>query len=321
MTFALLAGAALWASASTPFVQNLQKAQTRAEADERIEYYGRAIKTWEPADSMPLLGQAHFGRGEGLVERWRFEEALADLDKAVELDPGNARAYLLRGRARARLGRSSEALADLIEHAGRNPTDVEGLVELSAAQLKVGRGDAALKTCRMAQQADAEDFRGFLCEGRALMARKDWAAADRALSTADRVAKSRSGDALAERGVCRVALGRHEDALKDYTGAVEAFDADVEGQPRSTPEPAKAELRDRSARVLFGRGRVNEFLSHPDQALGDYLRACELGHKQACARAAALSPSVEVKPEPERKPKKRRAPAPESDPGDRIYGG
>lgn len=320
--------------ASSKFVQNLHKAQSRKEPAERLEYYTRAIDSWEEAEGRSLLAQVHYGRGVALVDLWRFSEADPDLTKAIDLDPINNKAWLLRGKARLQEGRVNDAVADLVEYAGRSPSDIEGLFLLGEAQLKAGRGDAALKACKLAEQQDPSDLRGWLCEGRALMSRKDWPGAERALDAADDRAAHVSTETLLDRAVCRVAQGRHELALKDYSLAVPLMEKKLLSMPHdSAPPPAVARQRQDTSRAFYGRGRVEEFLVQNEAALADYTSACELGHDAACERAAAMAPQAEtrakkprpalVDPQPEKpKPSKRpKIKNPEGDPGERIYGG
>jgi tetratricopeptide (TPR) repeat protein len=305
--------------AASKLVENLHKAQSRTDAPERFEYYDRAVKAWEPSDGSALLGQARYGRGQALVDLWRFDQAEPDLAAALETDPANARAYLARGKSRLRLGRYKDAVQDLSEYAGRNPSDVEGLALLAQAQLKSGRAEAALATCRAAQQASPEDARGWLCEGRVWMERREWLRADAALTASDEKAAHRLSDALLDRAVCRVALTRREAALGDYTAAI-ALDEPrlVDHRRRGSPQPEQDERRQIHARSFYGRGRVLEILARPGEALPDYERACGLGHDQACDRAASLGAAPKEPPPPA---KRRKAPAPSGDPGTRIYGG
>ena len=339
MTWVVAAGFAATATpswAANRFIENLHKAQARREPGERLEYYDRAVKTWEPADGMPLLGQAHFGRGQARVETWQFSAAEPDLTKALDLDPANAKCYLLRGQVRIKLAKYNEAAQDLAEYIGRNPSDVDGLLSLSQAQLKAGRKDAALSACRLAQQTAPAEARAWLCEARVWMARKVWASAASALDAADEKARHRLPEALTERAVCRVAQGRHEQALSDYSAALALYDERLQDLPRrAAAQPEIAEQRQTSARTYYGRGRVLEFMVRPADAVLDYQQACRLGHAPACERAEALAPkAVEARPHPKsppavpslkpeqapRSPKRRKTPAPASDPGPRIYG-
>jgi tetratricopeptide (TPR) repeat protein len=60
----------------------------------------------------PGHAAAHFGRGVTLADLGRSEDALAALDQAITLDPGNAAAHVNRGIALAALGNLDQALAD-----------------------------------------------------------------------------------------------------------------------------------------------------------------------------------------------------------------
>jgi tetratricopeptide (TPR) repeat protein len=54
----------------------------------------------------------HFNSGVQLSKEGQWEEAVAEFDKAIELDPSYALAYYNRGRAHAELGNASQAIAD-----------------------------------------------------------------------------------------------------------------------------------------------------------------------------------------------------------------
>ena len=332
-TFSLQPG---WAASK--FVQNLHKAESRKEPNERVEYYTRAIDAWEPAEGNSLMGACRFGRGEALVELWKFAEAEPDVALTGPIsrgDVGTVARHLAALAGTPELGRNNEAALDLLEFAGRNPADVDGLVTLADAQLKAGRGDAAMKACKLAEQAEPSDFRGWLCEGRALAARRDWPGAERAFAAADDRAEHRAAAPLLERAVTLVAQGRHELALTDYSAAIPLLDALLETLPHDrAPAPAVAEHRQNTARAYYSRGRVREFLVQPELALADFETACRLGHDQACERADALAPQAEHKPkraapsaapepvpEKSKREKRRKVNNPDSDPGERIYGG
>jgi len=51
----------------------------------------------------------------------RLDEALADLNRAIELDPEDAETIASRGQVYRLLGREAEALADLARAAGLDP--------------------------------------------------------------------------------------------------------------------------------------------------------------------------------------------------------
>ena len=63
--------------------------------------------------TLPDNASSHIYEAERLYERGDLAAALAELDRAVELDPLNGEAHLLRGRVHARMGNIEAALADL----------------------------------------------------------------------------------------------------------------------------------------------------------------------------------------------------------------
>ena len=326
----MLGAAGAWGE--TEFLKNMHKAEGRREPEERIEYYSRALRAWEPSDGSELLANCHFRRGEARFERYEFDEAEPDLSKSIELDPGNARAYLLRGRVHLRRGRAAEAARDFSAYTAFSPQDIEGFLALGEARQKNGQFNAALRAYDRGAALDPSDWRPAFGVGRAWMARKRWEQALEQLDKADEAARHSSPEVLSERAVCRVALGQHQKASYDYNDAIAVHDRKLQDMARARAmDAAVVEYQIQVARAYFGRGRLNEFLVRPREAIADYVEACRLGHKEACGRAEALAGRAEVKPKaaaPKEKgpetPKKvekrrKRLPKPGSESGERIY--
>jgi len=60
----------------------------------------------------PTGAWAIASRGQAYLTLKRYDQALADLNRAIELDPDDAEAIGSRGQACRLLGREEEALAD-----------------------------------------------------------------------------------------------------------------------------------------------------------------------------------------------------------------
>jgi tetratricopeptide (TPR) repeat protein len=74
-------------------------------------------------DLDPSNPEAIANRGDAQSAMGQYEEALADLSKAIELDPSEVRGFLSRGETYRRMGRHEEALGDLSRGIERDPTD------------------------------------------------------------------------------------------------------------------------------------------------------------------------------------------------------
>lgn len=160
-----------------------------------------AILKKKPHSAGALAGRswAHIGRRE-----WR--QALADSNKALELDPEAALAYHARGDAEAALGDTEKALHDLDEAIGRGDRTTtayydrarirysatgateQPLADLTRATrldrtygpayslqglilLGLQQYDEAIDACTRALEADPHDARALLCRGHARLAK------------------------------------------------------------------------------------------------------------------------------------------------------
>ena len=56
--------------------------------------------------------EKRFNSGTELMDEGRYEEAIADLDRVVEIDPTYAKIYLVRASAEAKLGLAPQYQAD-----------------------------------------------------------------------------------------------------------------------------------------------------------------------------------------------------------------
>lgn len=56
--------------------------------------------------------EKRFNSGAELMDEGRYEEAIADLDRVVEIDPTYAKTYLVRAPAQAKLGLGPKYQAD-----------------------------------------------------------------------------------------------------------------------------------------------------------------------------------------------------------------
>jgi tetratricopeptide (TPR) repeat protein len=187
-----------------------------------LEKYEEAIADYDKAIELnPNLADAWGSRGDAKVNLQRYEEALADYDKAVELNPNLDRAWGARGFAKRNLQRYEEAITDYDKAIELNPnlTEVWG-----------GRGDANVNLQRY-EEAIA-DY-------------------DKAIKLNPNLAEVWGG-----RGDANVILQRYEEAIADFDKAIE--------------------LNPNLAKVWGGRGVAKVNLQKYEEAITDFDKAIEL---------------------------------------------
>lgn len=273
---------ASWSADS--FLSDMRKADSRDEPEEKIVYYSRAISAWSASHGNSLLGHCHFGRGQAYYAQGQFDLGAPDLSKAIQFDPGNARAYFLRGKILFKTGKYAEAARDFFDFssAGESP---EGYWNLGAAYEKAGRRVDAAKAYRRAAQMAPDDFHPPLGLAGILISQKKWAQALEHLERAAGPAKNRSPEVLTQAGRCRAALGSPAGALADFEAAIALYEKKLTALERSKAAPVEiSEIKEGLAEAYLERSNLPE----------------------------------QKPPAPKPKKKYRKI---QSEPGERIYGG
>ncbi len=93
---------------------------------------------------MPADAELHMALGLNLVRQHRGAEALAEIARASEIDPGNARYAYVHGIALNSTGRTDEALEVLEASQVRHPADRDTLLALTTINRDAGHLDVAL---------------------------------------------------------------------------------------------------------------------------------------------------------------------------------
>ena len=188
----------------------------------------------------PDHAQALCLRAAAKISVGQYKEAVSDLNKAVELDPRNARALCARGTAKAGCGRYEEAVADLDRAVFLDPECTEAHRARETVKRFLGRQEEALAFFRS----------GVLKIGRGLRteAVEDM---NRALGLDSRYAK-----AFYVRGVLKGGLGKQEEAIADLNEAIRLY-------------PGHAE-------AYFMRGTARRILGQQEETLADYNTAARL---------------------------------------------
>ena len=244
----------------------------------------------KPDDPMVLVDRCRV-----LFRQKAYDPAIADCERALNLDPGLAPVYGLRGECHAARGDTELALADFAHAIAQDPDQAAGyLLARADLHLDCDDADACLADCTAAIDIDPENAVAFQTRGVAHRENGDNEDAEADLSEAIRLdpeltlarlarATVRLGDeryaeaaadcdaaitavpelgkAYELRGICRRQLGELDGALADHTEAV-----------RLTPHsPLGFNLR---AGVHYARGDYQ-------RAIQDHLEALKRDPKSA----------------------------------------
>ncbi|MBI4617699.1 MAG: tetratricopeptide repeat protein, partial [Planctomycetes bacterium] len=145
--------------------------------------------------------------------------ALADLDRAIELEPGVGRAHLERARVRLAAGDRAGARADLDRATLLDAGLVEAYLDRARLAVKDGRLDDALADCERALEIEPTHARVHEMRGEVRLARGDAQGAfndhTRAIELDPRLA-----DAYIQRGRIYRASGRIDEAILEFNQAI-----------------------------------------------------------------------------------------------------
>jgi tetratricopeptide (TPR) repeat protein len=231
-----------------------------------LRQYEAALAEYNRAlDLDPTLARAYNNRGATHRALRRYKAALADYSQAIELDPTEAQAYSNRGATYAELRQYPAAMADFVRALEQNPTFAQAFHNRGLAYTELGQYQAALSDFSRALDADPTfvDAYNNRANAYAKLGQHEAALSDynRALAV-----DSAYAPAYLNRGVTYAELGQYEAALSDYNHAL-AVD----------PTYAKAYLN-----IGFLLGNQEKH----GEALSYFEKAAQLGDPQGAQYAA-----------------------------------
>lgn len=212
----------------------------------------------DPNDEDALMA-----RGEAYGDSGDTPRALADLDRAIALAPGRSNAYLLRGIVSGRRGDQVNALADYDKALALDQGNAEALVNRAAIRSTRGDQDSAIVDLDAAIALQSNDPVAYYNRGYAYFAKRDFG---RAIENYTAALRADPNMAMAYNNRCltRVIAGI------DVAAALADCDAAL------TRMPDSLENRDT-------RGFVYLKLGKPDLALVEYEAALKIDPRRPLA--------------------------------------
>jgi tetratricopeptide (TPR) repeat protein len=231
-------------------------------------------------------GNAYHLRGCDHYANKRFDDALADLTRAVVLDPSNPQGWHNRGTVWASKKEYEKAVADYTKAHELEPIALRPLTLRGDAWFALKEFDKAIEDYTEAIKWHPRHAEAYRSRGNLLFQQGEFrkAAADHSkLIEFD----PKDAEAHYSRGLARLGLGQHADAVADLTKATELDpkDADAWGQLAMVyAAGSDTSLRDPKKAVACGRKavglrptdhRVRSALAAAHAAAGDFDAAVE----------------------------------------------
>ncbi|MGB3050327.1 MAG: tetratricopeptide repeat protein [Polyangiales bacterium] len=104
-------------------------------------------------------GWAHGSHARALLAKGDAAKAVAELDRAVELSPGDASLYALRGDATRKVGSNEEAKASYEKALGLDPAQPRALSGFATLLIDTGNFDRAAEVIKQMDEAKVQDLR------------------------------------------------------------------------------------------------------------------------------------------------------------------
>jgi tetratricopeptide (TPR) repeat protein len=234
-----------------------------AQTYARTQVWKDGLSLWtDVIDRNPSVAVAYNNRGGTLMLEKRYEEALADYNKAIELRADFYDAYNNRGILLSDLQRKQEALADYNKAIQFDSSKAEVFNNRGLLLMELGRSREALVDFNKSIQlqpsyAQAYYNRGLLVsgEGNSSQAYQDYETAIRLNPTYT--------EAYVNRGVLLHNENKLDEALVQYTKAME--------------------LQQDNPQVFHNRGLIMMTKKRYDEAISDFSRAIQLQKDYATA--------------------------------------
>ena len=148
--------------------------------EDKIYYYDKAIQL-SPNDA-----DAYINRGSAKHNLGRYQEAVTDYGKAIQLNPNEALAYYGRGGSKQNLGLYQETITDYDKALQLNPNYTNAYINRGISKHKLGRYKEAIGDYDKSIQLNPNDV-----------------------------------DAYYNRGVTKYSLVRYQEAIADYDKAIQ----------------------------------------------------------------------------------------------------
>jgi tetratricopeptide (TPR) repeat protein len=163
---------------------------------------------------------AYNDRGVAYLKKGQHDQAIADFNKAIEIDSKNSVAYNSRGFAYFWKGQHDQAIADHTKAIEIDSKNSMAYNNRGAAYLKKGQHDQAIADFNKAIEINPKYFEAYDNRGRAYEDKGQYGKAIADHTKAIEI-DSKNSVAYNNRGVAYLKKGQHDQAIADFNKAIE----------------------------------------------------------------------------------------------------
>jgi len=268
------------------------------EVDPYYDPAKRALKVIEDVIDQKIKSKTaiHLFKGQSYREKAQWDEAIAEYNIALEINPKFAMAYNNRGIAYRWKGQYDQAISDHNKAIEINPRYIGAYISRGITYGAKGQLDRAISDFSKAIEINPRDAVAYTYRGYAYGEKGQY---NKAISDYNKAIEINPRDAwvCGNRGNAYYKKGQFDQAISDYTKALEidpkytsvyvmrgnAYDKKAQYDQAISDFSKAIELNPRDAYVYVSRGHPYDKKGQYDQAISDYTKAIEIDPKYAWA--------------------------------------
>ena len=274
-----------------------QKGLDATDPKDKIEFFTKSLEK-EGADK-----EVFKERGDVYNKLRQFDKAIADYNKAIEIDPKYINAYMFRGGVYHSLHQYDKAIADCTKAIEIDPKHKDAYHIRGFLYRFIMQYDKAIADYTKAIEIDPKDKFAYEIRGDVYTGIRQYV---RAIADYTKVIEIDQGyaDAFYNRGCAYNELNQYDKAVADiskaieidqhYTDAIYRLDFEIHKSRRITlkvPDFSKAiaeysnrvEIDPKNAIAFYNRGIIYSQLNQYDKAIADFSKAIEINPQYADA--------------------------------------
>ena len=249
----------LWSDVISKSPNKARGYDSRGNAYYRAGKFEQAIKDFNKAiELQPAYGTAYNNRGNAYKNTAKYKQALEDYSKAIELQPKYAEAYSNRGLVLNDAGKFEQALTDFEQAVKLQPNNASTYLNRGIVNTGAGKFDQAITDFNQAISLVPDYTEAYLSRG---MAHAKFSQPDKAIADYSKAIEMNPqfAQAYVNRGVVFGAQEQPEKAIADYNKAIE--------------------IDPKYATAWYNRGNAYGKLQKTELAIADYTRTVEIDPK------------------------------------------